>query len=182
MSELRQQAIKFIRLHQFNASLGVHFLFTHCPYSTATDDIDKLPDMPAKFIVLGWRDDEARNKMMSQQNKTSNDDSGTSGTITQSGHPVIYDASHKRGKEKILLIVGAVAVVLLILYFAFFSSHKGITKQDPHIDKTQKEVQTSNHNDIKIQEQIQDNKDSKPQVSTDAKDPEKTPDSSSSKD
>lgn len=113
LDQLRAQAAEFVRTHKFGNQEGVHFLFTHCPYSTIPGDIDMLPDIPAKFIVLGWRDEE-----------------------------VLVSATTESGKpdDNNWLIVGtiavAVAIVLFIIYFAF-GGCKNIADATPEKSKLQ---------------------------------------------
>ncbi len=56
--ELRDRAWRFVAEHKFPTARGVHFLFTNAPYSCNSSSADALPDIPAKFVVTGFRDGE----------------------------------------------------------------------------------------------------------------------------
>lgn len=55
---LRADAAKFVAAHSFSAAGGVQFLFTNFAYSSQVGSYDALPDIPAKYIVAGYRRDE----------------------------------------------------------------------------------------------------------------------------
>lgn len=54
---LRRDAAQFVNDREFPDEPGVQFLFTNTPYSENPRSLDVLPQIPAKFIVLGWRED-----------------------------------------------------------------------------------------------------------------------------
>lgn len=55
---LRSDAAEFVAGHSFPATSGVQFLFTNFAYSSQASSYDALPDIPAKYIVAGYRNDE----------------------------------------------------------------------------------------------------------------------------
>ena len=59
VESLRADAAKFVAGHLFSATNGVQFLFTNFAYSSHADSYDALPDIPAKYIVAGYRKDES---------------------------------------------------------------------------------------------------------------------------
>ena len=58
VDSLCSDAAKFVAEHSFSAESGVQFLFTNFAYSSRADSYDALPDIPAKYIVAGYREDE----------------------------------------------------------------------------------------------------------------------------
>lgn len=58
VESLRADAAIFVAGHSFSATNGVQFLFTNFAYSSYADSYDALPDIPAKYIVAGYRKDE----------------------------------------------------------------------------------------------------------------------------
>jgi len=72
VESLRADAAKFVAGHSFLQTSGVQFLFTNFAYSSRPDSYDVLPDIPAKYIVAGYRKDEAEDVKTPTQKETFN--------------------------------------------------------------------------------------------------------------
>ena len=59
LSELRNEASLFVDAHAFPSTGGVQFLFTCAPYSSNPLSPDAIPAIPARYVVTGFRADEA---------------------------------------------------------------------------------------------------------------------------
>ena len=60
VDSLRREAAKFVAEHTFSTAGGVQFLFTNFAYSSQPGSYDALPDIPARYIVVGYRKEEPR--------------------------------------------------------------------------------------------------------------------------
>lgn len=67
---LRSDAAKFVADHLFSGMSGVQFLFTNFAYSSQASSYDALPDIPAKYIVAGYRQDEPTDVSIPTPNPT----------------------------------------------------------------------------------------------------------------
>lgn len=145
INELRTYASRFVRRYKFGDQPGVHFLFTLCPYSAIPGDIDMLPDMPAKFIVLGWRAGEpgdTPNPAIVDPPRPAPENKPAAAPAGRS--PLVADRSAKeyRNEPRVTVIprsnnnfwfaVGTAALVLLLVFFAFCRG----CKTPPPDDKT----------------------------------------------
>ena len=72
VESLRTDAAKFVAGHSFSATSGVQFLFTNFAYSSQADSYDALPDIPAKYIVAGYRKDESAGVSIPTDTTTTN--------------------------------------------------------------------------------------------------------------
>ena len=58
IDSLRRDSAQFVSEHSLADASGVQFLFTNSAYSSRQGAYDAMPDIPAKYIVAGYRMDE----------------------------------------------------------------------------------------------------------------------------
>ncbi len=58
LKQLKTMGAEFISTFDFTHTHGVQFLFTHIAYASSSNSSNQLPSIPARFVVLGYREDE----------------------------------------------------------------------------------------------------------------------------